>query len=66
METKLPKFTTVKQVKIELIKRGGYLEKVWDTELPEYVPHFSLDERGWKNGAYIRSELLDWANETLR
>lgn len=57
-------YRTVKAVRQELQRRGGYLETIRDTELPEYAPHLSTDERGWKHGLWIKDELLQWANET--
>lgn len=59
------KFRTVKAVQEALQARGGYLEKLWDSELPEYAPHLHFRERGWDNGVYTRYELLAWADENL-
>ena len=59
------KFRTVKAVREALHARGGYLEKIWDTELPEYAPHLGWEEKGWEHGIWIKDELLDWANENL-
>ena len=59
------RYRTVKAVRAELHRRGGYLETIRDTESPEYAPHLSQDERGWPHGLLIKDELLDWANETL-
>ena len=58
-------YRTVKTVRMALASRGGYLEKIWDTELPEYAPHLSQTEQGWEHGIYTRPELLEWANENL-
>lgn len=60
------KFKTVKAVRDALHSRGGWLETIQDTELPEYAPHLTWDEKGWDNGVWIRQELLDWANDNLR
>lgn len=59
------KHKTVKAVRLALHARGGWLETIRDTELPEYAPHLNWEERGWKNGIYIKDELLDWANQHL-
>ena len=59
------KFRTVKAVRLALHARGGYLETIRDTELLEYAPHLSQEERGWKHGIWIKDELLAWANENL-
>ena len=59
------KYRTVKAVRAELHKRGGYLEKIWDTELPEYVPHLNWEEPDGVHGVWIKDELLEWANEHL-
>ena len=58
-------FRTVKAVRWRLQARGGYLEKIRDSELPEYAPHLSQTEQGWEHGIYTRLELLEWANENL-
>ena len=58
-------FRTVKAVRLALTARGGYLETIRDSELPEYAPHFSQTEQGWEHGIYTRLELLEWANENL-
>ena len=60
------KYKTIKSVRLELHRRGGYLETIRDTELPEYAPHLNWDETGWTHGLWIKDELLDWANEHLR
>lgn len=59
------KFKTVKAVREALRQRGGWLETIRDTELPEYAPHLTCDEKGWDNGIWIKDELLDWANKHL-
>ena len=59
------KYRTVKAVRLELHKRGGYLETLKEYELPEYAPHLSWDEKGWDHGIWIKDELLDWANTYL-
>jgi transposase len=59
------KFRTVKTVRLELQRRGGYLETIRDTELPEYAPHLSMTEQGWPQGSWIKEELLNWASENL-
>lgn len=59
------KFRTVKAVREALQARGGYLEEIWDCEVPEYAPHLHFRESGWDNGIWIKNELLDWANENL-
>ena len=51
------KYRTVKAVRLELHRRGGYIETVRDTELPEYAPHLSWDEDGWDHGIWIKDEL---------
>ena len=56
------KFSTVKAVRIALEARGGWLETIRDTELPEYVPHLSTDELGWEHGIWVKQELLSWAS----
>ena len=58
-------FRTVKAVRLALTARGGYLETIRDSELPEYAPHFSQTEQGWEHGIYTRLELLEWANQNL-
>jgi len=59
------KYRTIKAVRSELHRRGGWLETIRDTELPEYAPHFSWDEEGWNQGLWIKDELLAWANANL-
>lgn len=59
------KYKTAKAVAAELSLRGGYLETIRDTEVPEYAPHLSRSETGWEHGLWIKSELLDWANQHL-
>lgn len=59
------KYKTIKAVKEALHERGGWLETIRDTELPEYAPHLNWEELGWDNGIYIKDELLDWANQHL-
>ena len=59
------KFKTVKAVRLELHRRGGYLETIRDTERPEYAPHLSMTEQGWIHGAWIKAELMEWASEHL-
>lgn len=61
----MKRFRTVKAVREALRARGGWLETFRDTELPEYAPHLSWDEKGWNHGIWIKDELLDWANEAL-
>ena len=58
-------YTTIKAVRLALTARGGYLETIRDSELPEYAPHLSHAEQGWPHGAWVKSELLDWANANL-
>jgi hypothetical protein len=58
------KFRTVKAVRLELQRRGGYIETIRDTELPQYAPHLFMEEQGWPHGIWIKDELLDWANIT--
>jgi hypothetical protein len=58
-------FRTVKAVRQELHRRGGYLEIIRDTEQPEYAPHLSMTEQGWPHGAWVKNELLRWASEHL-
>jgi hypothetical protein len=58
-------FRTVKSVRQELERRGGYLETIRDTESPEYAPHLSMGEQGWPHGAWIKNGLLLWASEHL-
>jgi hypothetical protein len=58
-------FTTVKAVRAELHRRGGYLEVIRDTERPEYAPHLSCQEQGWNHGLWIKRELMEWANQHL-
>ena len=58
-------FRTVKAVRQELHRRGGYLETIRDTELPEYAPHLSMTEHGWPHGAWVKDELVRWASEHL-
>ncbi len=58
-------YKTIKAVRYALHSQGGYLETIRDTELPEYAPHLSQVEMGWPHGVWIKSELLDWANENL-
>ena len=57
------KYITGKTVRLELLRRGGYLETIRDTELPEYAPHLCMTEQGWIHGAWIKDELLKWASE---
>jgi hypothetical protein len=57
-------FRTVKAVRQELYRRGGYMEIIRDTELPQYAPHLSMAEQGWPHGIWIKDELLGWANDT--
>ena len=59
------KYRTVKAVRLELHRRGGYMETIKDTESLEYVPHLTQDEQGWPHGAWVKSELLEWANTHL-
>ena len=59
------KYRTIKAVRAELHVRGGWLETIRDTELPEYAPHLTCEEMGSPHGIWIKDELLDWANETL-
>ena len=59
------KYRTVKAVRTELHSRGGWLETIRDTELPEYAPHLTWEETGWLHGSWIKDDLLDWANKTL-
>ena len=59
------KFRTVSAVRLALHHRGGWLETIRDTELPEYAPHLSQSETGWPHGVWIRSELLAWAQDNL-
>jgi hypothetical protein len=59
------KFRTVKAVRLALAGRGGYLETIRDSELPEYAPHLSHTEQGWPHGALVKAELLVWANDNL-
>ena len=61
------KFKTVKAVRLELQRRGGYLETISRccTKLPEYVPHLSMTEQGWIHGAWTKAELMEWASEHL-
>jgi transposase len=58
-------FSTVKAVRQELERRGGFLKTIRDTELPEYVPHLFMTEQGWPHGAWIKDELLLWTSEHL-
>lgn len=58
-------FKTVKAVRIALHHRGGFLETIRDTELPEYIPQLSMDEPRGIHGTWIKDELLDWANKHL-
>ena len=58
-------YRTIKAIRLELHRRGGYLETIRDTETPEYAPHLSQEEIGWEHGIWIKSELLDWANAHL-
>ena len=51
-------FRTVKSVRQELERRGGYLETIRDTESPKYAPHLSMTEQGWPHGLWIKNELL--------
>jgi len=60
----MKRFRTVKAVALALSEIGGYIEKVRDTELPEYAPHRSRNEQGWPHGTWIKDELLSWANDT--
>ena len=59
------KLKTVKAVRLELQRRGGHLETIRDTEMPEYAPHLSSAEQGWPHGIWIKGELLLWASEHL-
>jgi hypothetical protein len=59
------KFRTVKAIREALLARGGYLEKILDSESPEYVPHLDQQDPGWTYGIWDRFELLDWANDNL-
>ena len=59
-------YKTVKAVRCELHRRGGYLETIRDAELPEYAPHLSRHELGWEHGIWVKNELLDWANTHLK
>lgn len=59
------KFSTVSAVRLALHHRGGWLETIRDSELPEYAPHLTQDETGWPHGIWIRSELLVWAHDNL-
>jgi hypothetical protein len=59
------KYKTIKSVRLELHARGGYLSKIQDTELPEYVPQLNWDEPTGIHGTWIKDELLDWANQHL-
>lgn len=59
------KYRTIKAVRLALYGRGGYLEKILDSEMPEYAPHLSRDEQGWPHGVWLKDELLAWANENL-
>lgn len=59
------RFQTVKAVRLELHRQGGWLETIRDTERPEYAPHLNWKERGWPQGLWIKDELLDWANAHL-
>jgi hypothetical protein len=45
--TRQMKYKTAKAVAAELSLRGGYLETIRDTEVPEYAPHLSRSETGW-------------------
>ena len=58
-------YRTVKAVRDELHRRGGWLETIKDTERPEYAPHLSFEESGWIHGIWIKDELLAWAVENL-
>lgn len=59
------KFRTVKSVRLELHRRGGYLETIRDTEQPEYAPHLSTTEQGWIHGLWTKAELMEWASKHL-
>ncbi len=59
------KYRTVKAVGAALLHRGGWLEVIRDSELPEYAPHLSKDESGWPHGLWVRQELLEWAHDNL-
>ena len=59
------KYKTIKAVRSELHSQGGYLETIRDTESPEYAPHLTQHEMGWPHGVWIKSELLEWANQNL-
>ena len=63
------KYRTVKAIRQELEKRGGYLEVRREYVSPsgvhpEYAPHLFSNERGWEHGLWIKDELIQWANET--
>ena len=59
------KYRTIKAIRLELHRRGGWLETIRDTELHEYAPHLTFDERGWPHGLWVKDELLNWANDNL-
>lgn len=58
-------FRTIKAIRAELHRRGGFLETIRDTERPEYAPHLTMTEQGWPHGLWIKEELLHWADEQL-
>ncbi len=58
-------YTTIKAVRLALTARGGYLETIRDSELPEYAPRLSHTEQGRPHGAWVKYELTDWANANL-
>ena len=58
-------YKTIKAVRLALHARGCYLETIRDSELPEYAPHLNQQEQGWPHGAWVKAELLDWANANL-
>jgi len=59
------RYRTVKAVRAALHHRGGYLETIRDTELPEYSPQLSMDEPRGVHGLWVKDELLNWANQHL-
>lgn len=61
------RYKTIKSVKLALHTRGGWLETVRDSELPEYAPHLPGDfsQEAWVHGIWVKDELLAWANQHL-
>jgi len=60
------KYRTLKAVRIELERQGGWLETIRDTEQLEHAPHLPSDPdpAGWPHGLLNTAEVINWANQT--